>query len=353
VIADMNAPTEDNWVVKMTGEVPPPEDTTPEEMVEYQWPAGWDYFVQPPALIEEFGPDGKTVTGYRVNPLAENLTWLPRIDDKIAYIEMIKGKKKRWIDSRLMNRITAPVEGEAVWPMFVDETHVAKQNLAYNPSFAVYVGLDFGRRPAAVFAQLIGDRWVVFGELVGHDEGSTTFAPRVRRWLFWHCKGLVDYEDTASLEFAVKAGRLRLFGDPKGADGVQSSEITAYDVFRDHGMRVDPAPVPTNDIGTRIEAVEYVLNGLRDGMPRFLLSPACRTLKMAMAGGYHFKKGDMLKVAPVKDRYSDIADALQYMILGAGEGRVMTGRGRPHDRAHQGPSVAAFRGRYSIRRRVG
>ena len=69
-----------------------------------------------------------------------------------------------------------------------------------------------------------------------------------------------------------------------------------------------------------------------NGLPRFLVCGTnCRTLKVACAGGYHFKriKGTSRHdEKPFKDRYSDIADACQYMVLGAGEGRVVAGRER-------------------------
>ncbi|TCR64685.1 hypothetical protein [Bosea sp. BK604] len=350
IFGDMNAPSEDNWVVMMTGEVPLPDDMSEDDRRQYQWPKGWDYFVQPTGLLEVFGPDGKTVDSYKLNPKAENLRWIPRINGKALYLETIKGKTKRWIDSRIMNRITAPINGTPVFPMFVEETHVAKVPLRYNPNWPLHVGLDFGRRPAAVFGQLINDRWQIIGELYGTDQGATVFAPRVGRWIIENCPGLLDGGDMRDFESAIRLGRLKLHGDPKGADKVQSDESTAYDVFRDHGLRVVPAPVPSNSIKTRLDAVEFVLNGMRDGMPRFLMSPNARRLKMAMAGGYHFKKGDFQKVEPNKDAngYSDVADALQYLMLGGGEGGAMTGRSRPG--ATSTAPVQVYKGRRSLRR---
>lgn len=350
VFGDMNAPSEDNWVVMMTGEVPLPDDMPEDERQQYRWPVGWDYFVQPTGLIEVFGPDGKTVEGYKLNPEAENLRWIPKINGRALYLETIKGKTKRWIDSRIMNRITAPVDGMPVWPMFVEETHVARTPLRYNPNWPLHVGLDFGRRPAAVFGQLIGDRWQIIGEMYGTDEGASVFAPRVRRWIIDNCRELINSDETRDFEDAIRLGRLRLHGDPKGADKVQSDDTTAYDVFRTHGLRVTPAPLPSNNVRTRIETVETVLNNMREGMPRFLLSPNCRKLKMAMAGGYHFKKGDFQRIVPMKDAngYSDVSDALQYLMVGAGEGSTMTGRSRPADRAPA--PVQLHRGRRSLRR---
>jgi hypothetical protein len=72
--------------------------------------------------------------------------------------------------------------------------------------------------------------------------------------------------------------------------------------------------------------VAHLLNEMYDGRPRFVLSPACRTLKVAMAGRYHNEKDETGELKPCKDRYSNPADALQYLVLGMGEGRRLVGR---------------------------
>lgn len=306
VIADLNAPNEDHWLPKLMGEVPPPPDADPDDMAEYTRPKGWCYLVQPPALIEEFGDDGKTVVGYRLNPKAENVRWL--VDG--FYQGQVQGKSRTWIESRLMNRITMHVDGKKVFPEFVPETHVSKQPLRVVPGHPVYVGLDFGRNPAAVFAQFVGNRWYVQHELIGRDVGTTTFAPQVKK----------------KLEKEYPGCRVSVWGDPKGRDKTQNDERTAYEIYRGHGITVQAAPVKNNAIETRLEAVRYVLTGLSDGQPRLLVSQTCVRLKMAMAGAYHYRKikgSNRYEDAPFKDTAADVADALQYLILGGGEGRAM------------------------------
>lgn len=316
VIADLNAPSSDHWLPLMTGELAFPEDMPEHERVAYRWPDGWDYFVQPPGLIEKFGADGKTVVGYELNPAAENIQWIPRINGEILYLQTIKGKSKRWIDSRIMNRIVPPVLGTPVWPGFIPEVHVARVPLVYVPGRTLFVGLDFGRKPAAVFGQIINDRWCVLSELLGRDVGATSFAPMVNR----------------HLEQNYPGAEVQLYGDPKGQDKTQSDDTTAYDIFRANGLNVRPAPVPTNAIKTRIEVIERILNEMRDGMPRWMVNPGCRVLVGGMSGGYHFSENadsnGEFKPDKKKGRYSDICDAAQYMVLGAGEGRALTGRVR-------------------------
>lgn len=331
VLFDLNEPGEDHWLLQMTGEVPFPEDMPIEDRARLRWPKEWRYYVQPPALNEVQGPDGKEVVGYRINPLAENTLWLK----PSYYPDKVRGKDKRWIDSRLMNRISVWVEGKPVWPQFKEETHVAKQALRPQPGYPILVGLDFGRSPAAVFCQLINNRWYFLDELVAFDVDSTTFAPMVKRKLTQRFAGFED---------------VRIYGDPKGQDKVQSAEATSYDVFASFDMQVIPAPVPQNNIQIRVEAVGHALNGLHDGSPRVLLDPAhCRALKVAMAGKYHYRlvKGTgRHEEVPCKDQYSNIADATQYVMLGEGEGRTMVGlNAKPRSEP-----VQAWKGRRSLRR---
>lgn len=324
VIADMNAPREDHFIPLMMGEVPLPDDWTEEERLSYQKPDTWEYFVQPPAMLEVKDPSG-TIIGYKPNPLAENTRWLKQG----YYAEKIKGKSKQWVDSRVLNKITVYVDGRPVWQQFDAETHVSKTPLDPLPGWPVYVGLDFGRNPAMVAGQIVNGRWRVFAEATARDAGASIFAPVVFKVL---TQRLGDWEPARNVtRGSVSHGySVEFYGDPKGDDGTQADEHTAYDIFRSKGMPVSPAPVKNNHIQTRIEAVEHAMITMANGQPRFLICGTnCRTLKVACSGGYHFariKGTSKHKDTPEKDRYSDIADALQYMLLGAGEGRAAVGR---------------------------
>lgn len=331
IIADMNAPREDHWVPLMMGEVPLPESWTEEERLAFRKPDNWDYFVQPPAMLEERDGSG-TLVGYKVNEDAENLLWLK----PGYYEEKIKGKSKQWIDSRVLNKITVFVDGKPVWEQFNTNTHVSKVPLEPIPGWPVYVGLDFGRNPAAVFGQLVNNRWRIFGEVVAHGVGASIFAPLVSRALTqrlrnWRAHGVLAATKGDDGVYRVNDEyRVEFYGDPKGQDGTQADETTAYDIFRANEMPVQPAPVKNNHILTRINAVENAMITMAEGSPRFVVCGTnARTLKVACEGGYHYariKGTSKHKDTPEKDRYSDIADACQYMVLGAGEGRAALGR---------------------------
>ena len=305
VIADMNAPDEDHWTAKITGRVDQPSGLSDEERVEYEWPAGWGYFLQPPALIEHLDERG-LVTGYTVNPVADNISNLPAD----YYAKQIKGKRKDWIDSRLMVRVVLVVDGSPVWPMFRREVHVSRDVLRPVKGNEVVVGLDFGRSPAAIFMQAINNRILVQYELLGENEGAVTFAPRVKRFLTEKYPGAT----------------FRIYGDPKGNDKTQTSDTSGVDVFKGLGMPVmDPPGLKNNSIATRVDTVAFALNEMYDGTPRVRISPTCRSLIVGMAGRYFNERDETGELKPNKGRSSHICDATQYAFIGLGEGRKMIG----------------------------
>jgi hypothetical protein len=316
VLADCNAPSEDHWLAIMREMVPFPVNMSEDEKASHTWPESWGWYQQPPGLLEVRNNAG-VVTGYDDNPAAENIRWLPRDREGRSYYGgLIQGKNRPWIQSRILNEVATVVDGSPVWPMFRTEVHVAREALRVAPRHPVTVGLDFGRQPAAIFMQLVNNRIFVQYELLGQNEGAQSFAPKVRRFLAQH------YPDHDI------ASDVHLYGDPKGQDRMQTDDRTAYDIFAFNNLRVRAAPnLKQNMIATRVDAVGKVLNEMVEGQPRFVLSPLCRTLKVAMAGRYHLVKEESGELKPNKDGYSNPADALQYGVLGLGEGRAMIGLG--------------------------
>jgi hypothetical protein len=112
-------------------------------------------------------------------------------------------------------------------------------------------------------------------------------------------------------------------GAAKGADDLDMRMIVSAEF---PGVTVVNAR--TNDIETRIEAVEGPLRRMVNGEPALIMHPDCKILRSACLVKYQYRR---LKVAG-EDRYTetpdkitpyaDIADAVQYLMLGGGEGRV-------------------------------
>jgi hypothetical protein len=65
-----------------------------------------------------------------------------------------------------------------------------------------------------------------------------------------------------------------------------------------------------------------------DGDSGILIDPKCINIVKGFDGGYHYRRmqvsGERYDEKPNKNRFSHIHDALQYMLLGAGEGRALT-----------------------------
>ena len=319
---DLNAPVEGHWIPYMRGDIPLPPEATEDEIRVYKKPKSWKFYTQPPGLIE-MRHEGKI--SYQPNPHAEN-----QRHTKKSYMEIVVGKTKAWIDRRVLNKVGLHIDGKAVYPTFSEEEHISKASLQPIQGFKIIVGLDFGRDPAAAFVQNINGSWRMLGELIGANESAEIFAPKVKRFLA---------ENYPGFEAAFP-------GDPRGADGGQNTETTAYDVFQKYGMRVYPA-TSDNNTQMRRSAVEAVL-ARRNG---FLIDPGCLVAKTGMAGGHHYPKlkvrglSGLFADKPRKGLYSHIVDAIENALLGGGEGEAVI-RSSAHER--KAPSKPV---RHSIRNR--
>jgi hypothetical protein len=125
--------------------------------------------------------------------------------------------------------------------------------------------------------------------------------------------------------------KITIIGDPAGDFRAQTDETTPFQIMRAAGLQARPAS--TNDVVTRTESVNSVLNRMIDGKSGILIDPSCRTLLRGFDGGYCYRRinvvGDKYDEKPDKNKYSHIHDALQYMFLGAGEGKSLLQQQKP------------------------
>ena len=310
VIADTNAPEEDHWWPIMSGEVPIPDHINKEEAKMMVKPDNWRFFTQPSGMVETKDEDGN-VKEYKPNKEAENQKHM--MDS--YYPNLIQGKGKSWIDVYVMNRLGAIQDGKPVYNMFAADQHVAKEEIPVADGMPVFVGLDFGLTPAAVFGQKVRGRWLILQEIVAFDMGIVRFAELLRQ------------------EIAVRYGNceINIFGDPAGDFRAQTDESTPFQVLRGAGLRARPAP--SNDVSLRLESVSASLTRMVDGLSGFLIDPRCKELVKGFEGGYQYRRiqvsGERYDDRPEKNRFSHIHDALQYLMLGAGEGRGVLGNNQP------------------------
>ncbi len=318
VIMDTNAPDTDHWWAIMSGDAPVPDHMSEDDALMLLKPDNWEFFNQPGGMVDVRGEENELL-GYEKNPKAENVDNLPNN----YYENMIRGKSRSWIDVYVLNRLGSIEQGKPVYQGFTEATHVAREGLEVAP-VAVYCGIDFGLTPAAAFAQkLPNGRWFVVRELVCVDMGAIRFAEVLRRFV------AEEFPDN----------EIMFFGDPSGDFRAQTDESTPFDILRGAGISARPAP--SNDPVIRVEAVNGLLSRMVDGHSGFLIDrERCQTLTTGFLGGYHYRRlqvtGERYEDKPNKNKFSHIHDALQYAVLGGGEGRnVLRG-----NRSAAQPSVA-------------
>ena len=320
VMLDTNAPDDDHWWPIMAGDVPIPEHLTEEEALMLVKPDNWSFYNQPPGMLEVRDETNKLV-GYRVNELAENIDNLPRS----YYDNMVRGKRKNWIDVYVRNQIGAVFQGKPVYERsFSKDFHCSDAPLVFDPTCPIRIGIDFGRTPAAVILQKTSDsQWQMLRELCARGMGAKRFAGILRQLL---------------THIAVNAGctfsdlDIVAWGDPRGDDATQSDDNTPILMIQTHA-KIPCFPAPSNDPVLRIEAVENVLDRSERGNPGLLIDPSCSVIKRGFENGYHYKmvaragEGARFEPNPEKNRYSHPHDALQYVLLGEGEGaEVLIGK---------------------------
>tara|TARA_A100001391_G_scaffold86962_5_gene57396 strand:- start:2540 stop:4060 length:1521 start_codon:yes stop_codon:yes gene_type:complete len=310
VIADTNAPEEDHWWAIMAGEVPIPDHIPKEQAKMLIKPDNWGFFTQPPAMKETLDDRGE-VKDYSMNKKAENCI---NILDTY-YPNLIRGKTKSWIDVYVMNRLGAIQEGKPVYPQFVSETHIATEEIPIAMGVPLYIGIDFGLTPAAVFGQKVRGRWLIQSEIVAIDMGIVRFAELLRQEIATRFAGL----------------DVNIIGDPAGDFRAQTDESTPFQILRGAGLRAIPAP--SNSVDLRLESVSSQLTKMSDGKPSFLIDRRCPMLIKGFQGGYSYRRmqvsGERYDDKPEKNMYSHIHDALQYLMLGAGEGRQLMAGQKP------------------------
>jgi len=287
VMADTNPPDVDHWWYRLA---------------EIDRPTGWEFFRQPGGLV-------KQKDQFVANPHAENLSNLPGGHE--YYLKRMAGKKDDHIQVYYCSEYGFVIDGKPIYSEYVDSLHCTKEVLQPIKGLKVYIGIDFGLTPAAVFAQkLPNGRWIWLDELVSEDMGISRFADLLKP------KMLSEY----------RGHEFEIWGDPAGDIRAQTDETTPFQILQAKGIPAQPAP--TNDFIQRRESVSTALSRIVDGKPGLLISPKCEVTRKGMSGGYCFKRvqvaGDeKFHDKPDKNKFSHVCEAGQYLMIGAGEGEAL------------------------------
>ena len=293
IIVDYNAVDPDHWLYKMVEE----EDND-----------GYEFFNQPPAIVESVNGElrGKHGKRYSLNLDAENLVNLP----PDYYSNLVPGSEPDWIQRYLKNGYGYMKEGTPVYGQaYNDAFHCSTEELPAYPGIPLLLMFDFGATPACIIAQYTPKgQFRVLDELITPDDEAMSislFADTI----------LMPYLATHFAGFKVSG-----WGDPAGEAQSQTNESTCYDELEERGVNVEPAH--TNKPTARMDAVTKLLSRNIGGQPGFLLSPKCKVLRAGFLGKYRFAKkkakgqDGVLSSRPHKNNYSHPHDALQYGALG-------------------------------------
>jgi hypothetical protein len=276
VIAETNSFTEDSDWNKVLEERELDGKPTPET---------WDYFVQPGAR----------------EPNAENRENI----GPNYYEDLIETNSPEWVEQYVDNIIAPSLSGEAVFRhSFRSTFHIAKDILQPVPSTMLLAGFDYGRNPAVVLTQLDPKgRLLVLDEVYTSNMGVEQFIQTMLR-------PVLSQPKYARLPIGI-------CGDPSGTARGQIGEESVYGMLKRLGLSAQPAP--TNDVAPRLRSVEKWLLQQREGAGAILFSPTCTSLIRAMQSKYRYAKKKDGELQPKPDKshpWSDIADALQYAVLG-------------------------------------
>jgi hypothetical protein len=229
------------------------------------------------------------------------------------YEDAVKDYGKEDADVYVHAKYGRTKSGKPIYTDYSDHMHCKPFELS--PALPLRLGLDFGRTPAVVISQqMASGAWRVRHELCGFDIGVQKFGGEVRRFLNEHCGELPIAQIT---------------GDPAGS-AKDGSENTAFDLLK--GASLIAKPANTNELSTRIEVVNAAFRRISDGEPGLLIHPECKMLRRACIDGYRYRKlnvmGNRYAEDPDKNEWSHVAEALQYLLLGGGEAKVIMPRSR-------------------------
>lgn len=293
MFGDTNACDTDHWLYHLAEEIHPKE---------------WRFHRQPGGVLRTGKQDAMGREIFAVNPLAENLRNLPA-----HYYEAgMEGKKQDWIAVNLANEYGFSLDGKPVHPEYIDSIHCMPEEIPYDPTQPLIIGVDFGRTPAAALVQFQPGfgRYVAIDELVSTDMSQAVFGPELKRYIARCYPG----------------ARIRGWSDPAGEGGGQATEDTPRQVLVASGIPCQPAP-SNAPVLRRAAIANPLMRNAMDGKAALWISPKCRTLRKGLAGAWSFRR---MKISgqeryhedPDKGPYSHVCEALEYALLGEGEGRA-------------------------------
>lgn len=295
LIMDTNPPDSDHWWYKLAEE---------------EKPAGWGFFRQPGALILNEGG------WYSSNPAAENVKHQPK--GYQYWLDMLSGADPEWLKVHVLGEYGAVFDGRPVFKdIYIDSVHFSTEPLKIYRGLPIMVGFDFGLTPACVIGQFNTDGQLrILRELMAEYMAIRQFVENVLKPLL-----LNDFQNMAIIGVA----------DPAGEQRSQVDANTCIMELNKLGIPTDMAS--TNSFAERRQAViDFLQKRVGNDEPALVIDPSCVMIRKGFLGGYQFERiavvgQERYKDMPIKDKYSHIMDACQYLALRADD-RIISERER-------------------------
>lgn len=204
----------------------------------------------------------------------------------------------------IMGEVVTLYPGERVFPECFETRHMV-DGLTPVPGIDLVIGFDFGLTPAALLCQVLPSGQLrIYEEIQLFNAGAERLAEHLSAVL----KG-ERYRGITSW---------RCWADPAGAAKSQTDEKTMYSILAAHGFSCTAGAI---DWESRRQAVKQRLTRLTpdSGDPALLIDQnACPILCEGMMGGYRYPTSTdgRLSIRPLKNQFSHLADALQYVCTG-------------------------------------
>lgn len=290
---------------------------------------GYKFFKQPGGL----DPQAENLHNLAQNAKTAKLAWddpIRQAQGRTYYEKLVRDYSADDAAMYVGCQYGASRSGKPVFANYNDNAHI--REMGHDKNAPLLIGYDCtGRNPAAVIAQKTDTgQWRVLAELCDAAMGMMQHAAELKRYI------ADEFPDATIAKITC---------DPAGVTA-EANDIDMLQVIRQKFPGVLVMKARTNDPATRIEAVDGTFRRLINGEPAILIHPRCSILRDACISEYKYRR---LKLAG-KERftedadknhpYSDVADALEYLMLGGGEGRVQLGVPGASDWAASGKAIS-------------
>lgn len=260
---------------------------------------------QPPGLIKH--DDGS----YSTNPEAENLTHLAK-DYYLNFAKQMRDEQE--INVMVMGQYGLASDKPAVFPEYNDDIH-SVDSISYIEGLPIHIGWDFGSTPACVLGQVTPS-----GRLLAIKE-FTTAGGGLQALL----EDLVlPYIKSTIIKSTIPKYKIFCYIDPAGFNRTETDAKSAMMTLKAAGFKDVVKAINTNHLEPRLEAVRFPLRRLIEGRGAVWISrEGCPVLREATKGEYckrPIKTPFGIEYGePMKNFYSHVSDAFQYLCLGVGK----------------------------------